>query len=100
MALMGSSMAMETSQCRLVWLEDGDCVLGVVYQPLTDLLYHAVRGQGTWIIRPDLEPERAAVSDQEDVTRMRLAASRSHRSPRMDKVVKALRVGKRFSVAR
>ena len=72
--------------------EDGDCVLGVVYQPLTDLLYHAVRGQGTWIIRPDLAPQRAAVSDQKDLSRMRLAASRSHRSPRMDKVVKALRV--------
>ena len=72
--------------------EDGECVLGVVYQPLTDLLYHAVRGQGAWIIRPDLAPERAAVSDQKDLSRMRLAASRSHRSPRMDKVVKALRV--------
>jgi 3'(2'), 5'-bisphosphate nucleotidase len=73
--------------------EDGDCVLGVVYQPLTDLLYHAVRGQGAWITRPDLAPERAVVSDSEDLSRMRLAASRSHRSPRMDKVVKALGVG-------
>jgi 3'(2'), 5'-bisphosphate nucleotidase len=72
--------------------EDGDCVLGVVYQPLTDLLYHAVRGQGAWIVRPDVEPMRAVVSDQEDLSRMRLAASRSHRSPRMDKVVKALGV--------
>jgi 3'(2'), 5'-bisphosphate nucleotidase len=72
--------------------EDGECVLGVVYQPLTDLLYHAVRGQGAWVIRPDLAPERAAVSDQKDLSLMRLAASRSHRSPRMDKVVKAFRV--------
>ncbi len=44
--------------------QDGQCVLGVVHQPLTGVLYHAVRGQGTWIIRPDLKPERAAVSDQ------------------------------------
>ncbi|MCM3874674.1 MAG: 3'(2'),5'-bisphosphate nucleotidase CysQ [Pyrinomonadaceae bacterium] len=73
--------------------EDGDCVLGVVYQPLTDLLYHAVRGQGAWIVRPDLAPERATVSVQKDLSLMRLAASRSHRSPRMDKVVKALGVG-------
>ena len=29
--------------------EEGEAVLGVVYQPLTDLLYRAVRGQGTWI---------------------------------------------------
>lgn len=72
--------------------QDGECVLGVVYQPLTGLLYHAVRGQGTWIVRPDLEPERARVSTQTDLSMMRLAASRSHRSPRMDKVVKAFKV--------
>ncbi len=72
--------------------EDGMCALGVVYQPLPDLLYHAVSGQGAWIIRPDLAPERAVVSDQKDLSRMRLAASRSHRSPRMDKVVKSLGV--------
>ena len=72
--------------------QDGECVLGVVYQPLTGLLYHAVRGQGTWILRPDLEPERARVSAQQDLSMMRLAACRSHRSPRMDKVVKAFKV--------
>ena len=33
--------------------QDGECVLGVVYQPLIDLLYHAVRGQGAWIMRPE-----------------------------------------------
>jgi 3'(2'), 5'-bisphosphate nucleotidase len=72
--------------------QDGQCVLGVVYQPLTDVLYHAVVGQGAWIIRPDLKPERAAVSNQNELSLMRLAASRSHRSPRMDKVVKAFKV--------
>jgi 3'(2'), 5'-bisphosphate nucleotidase len=72
--------------------EDGQCVLGVVHQPLTGVLYHAVRGQGTWIMRPDLKPEQAAVSDQKELSLMRLAASRSHRSPRMDQVVKAFRV--------
>lgn len=72
--------------------QDGECILGVVYQPLIDLLYHAVRGQGAWIMRPSLGPERARVSNQKDLSRMRLAASRSHRSPRMDRVVKAFRV--------
>jgi len=72
--------------------EDGDCVVGVVYQPLTGVLYRAVQGQGTWIERPDYEPERALVSDQRDVTNMRLAASRSHRSSRMNKVVSILGV--------
>jgi len=67
--------------------ENGECVVGVVYQPLTGVLYRAVRGHGTWIERPDYLPERAQVSDERDITSMRLAASRSHRSPRMNKVV-------------
>lgn len=69
--------------------ENGECVLGVVYQPLTGVLYRAVRGGGTWIERPDFEPEQGRVSDHREIATMRLAASRSHRSPRMDKVVQA-----------
>jgi len=67
--------------------ENGVCVLGVVYQPLTGVLYRAIRGGGAWVERPEAEPERARVSNRIDLSTMRLAASRSHRSPRMDKVV-------------
>src|SRR5215203_2937788 len=67
--------------------EDGECVLGVVYQPLPGVLYRAIRGQGTWIERPEFEPERAHVSATETLSDMRLAASRSHRSPRMNRVL-------------
>src|SRR5438132_4518935 len=70
--------------------QDGQCVLGVVYQPLTGVLYRAVRGRGTWIERPGSAPEKARVSDHTEISTMRLAASRSHRSPRMDVVVEAL----------
>jgi 3'(2'), 5'-bisphosphate nucleotidase len=69
--------------------ENGQCVLGVVYQPLTGVLYRAVRDGGTWIERPEYKPEQAHVSDQKELSMMRLAASRSHRSQRMDKVVEA-----------
>jgi 3'(2'), 5'-bisphosphate nucleotidase len=72
--------------------EAGACVLGVVYQPLSGMLYRAIRGEGTWIERPDVAPQRGSVSNQTDLSMMRLAASRSHRSPRMDKVVKAFKV--------
>src|SRR6185503_37351 len=72
--------------------ENGDCVLGVVYQPLTGVLYRAVRGGGTWVERPEAEPERATVSNHLDLATMRLAASRSHRSPRMDRVVQSFGV--------
>jgi len=67
--------------------EEGQCVLGVVYQPLPGVLYRAVRGEGTWIERPQFEPEKATVSDTRIVSAMRLAASRSHRSPRMNQLV-------------
>jgi 3'(2'), 5'-bisphosphate nucleotidase len=69
--------------------ENGNCVLGVVYQPLTGVLYRAVQGGGTWIECPEMKPERGRVSDNRDVATMRLAASRSHPSPRMDKVLQA-----------
>src|ERR1041385_1057770 len=67
--------------------EDGRCVLGVVYQPLTGVLYRAVHGEGTWIERPEFDPQKAQVSTRTTPSEMRLAASRSHRSPRMNKVV-------------
>jgi 3'(2'), 5'-bisphosphate nucleotidase len=70
--------------------EDGRCVLGVVYLPLTGVLFRAVQGEGTWIERPQFAPERAWVSDNGTLSSMRLAASRSHRSPRMNKVVSRL----------
>ena len=78
--------------------EEGQCMLGVVYQPLTGVLYRAVRGKGTWIERPQFELERAHVSDKTDLATMRLAASRSHRSPRMNKVIE--RFGFREEVQR
>ena len=69
---------------------DGQSVLGVVYQPLPDLLYRAVEGAGAWIEREGFEAERARVSNKGEVGEVRLAASRTHRSPRMDTVVRAL----------
>jgi len=71
-------------------VEDGGCVLGVVYQPLSGLLFRAVNGGGTWIERDGQIPDRARVSTRNVLSEMRLAASRSHRSPRMSKVVAAL----------
>ena len=69
---------------------DGQSVVGVVYQPLPDVLYHATAGAGAWIERAGFERERAHVSAQKEIRRMRLAASRTHRSPRMDEIMRAL----------
>ena len=71
---------------------DGVAVLGVVYQPLTDLLYRAVKDHGAWIESADGDLKSARVSEHTSLQQMRLAASRSHRSPRMDRVVRALGV--------
>ena len=71
---------------------DGKSVLGVVYQPLPDVLYWAVQNGGAWIERGDEGAIRGRVSEKSDLQCMRLAASRSHRSPRMDVVVKALEI--------
>ena len=72
--------------------QDGAAVMGVVYQPLTEVLYWASQGRGAWIERPNTAAQRAHVSAQSELVLMRLAASRSHRSPRMDRVVKAFGV--------
>ena len=71
-------------------VENGQCVVGVVYQPAVDVLYRAVRGGGSWIERPQSDVQQAFVSDRQDFSTMRLAASRSHRSPRMNTVVNHL----------
>ncbi len=69
---------------------EGASVLGVVYAPLPDVLYWATEGNGAWMERHGADLERLHVSVERDLELMRLAASRSHRSPRMDRVVKAL----------
>jgi 3'(2'), 5'-bisphosphate nucleotidase len=75
----------------------GESVLGVLYAPATDVLYWAARGHGAWMERPlataganSTGPERLRVSTKTELSKMRLAESRSHRSPRMDAVVRAL----------
>lgn len=79
-------------------VEDGEPVISVVYLPLSRVMYRAIAGGGAWIERPQRETEQAAVSDRRTFATMRLAASRSHRSPRMNKVVQ--RFGFREEVQR
>ena len=69
--------------------EKGVAVAGVVYQPVRDALYRAARGGGAWLEGKDAEAERMAVSARTTPGEMVLASSRSHRSPRMERVVSA-----------
>ena len=76
----------------------GEAVLGVVYQPVRDLLYRAVRGEGSWREKDGQPAERMQVSNKTDPAEMVLASSRSHRSPRMEHVVDSF--GFRFETRR
>jgi 3'(2'), 5'-bisphosphate nucleotidase len=62
-------------------------VVGAVYQPVRDVLYRAVHGQGSWKEAANDSTERMMVSARTDPAEMVLASSRSHRSPRMERVV-------------
>ena len=65
----------------------GESILGVVYQPTRKVLYRAARGGGAWIEEEDKPAARMSVSAQTKPGEMVLASSRSHRSPRMERVV-------------
>jgi 3'(2'), 5'-bisphosphate nucleotidase len=65
----------------------GESVAGVVYQPVRDVLYRAARGYGSWIEEPEYPARKMSVSTRTDPAEMVLASSRSHRSPRMERVV-------------
>ena len=70
---------------------DGVPALGVVFQPSTGTLYRAARGHGASIV--DESGTRALkVSTVEDLASIRLVASKSHRSERIDQVRSVLGV--------
>ena len=67
----------------------GETVAGVVFQPTRDLLYRAARGGGAWMEDAQQSITRMSVSSRTQPGDMVLASSRSHRSPRMERVVNA-----------
>ena len=60
---------------RSGWRSRARAFSGVVYQPFADVLHWAARGHGAWVARPETGDSRSASTDEQDVTRMRLAAS-------------------------
>jgi 3'(2'), 5'-bisphosphate nucleotidase len=63
-----------------------ETVAGVVFQPTRDILHRAARGSGSWSEVGD-QVTRLSVSNRTRPDEMVLASSRSHRSPRMERVV-------------
>lgn len=69
---------------------DGKAVLGVVLLPETGTIYHAVSGKGAFAEAVSGEIFPLKVSTITDFAEMKLAASRSHRSPKMSRIVERL----------
>lgn len=74
--------------------ENGKPVLGVVFQPVTNLLYYASTGAGAFLVQPNGEIRRLRVSDKTDFSKMRLAVSYNHQSPKMKLVKESLGIKK------
>lgn len=70
--------------------EAGEAIFGVVYLPNENILYYAAKDEGAWMIENDAEPQRLGVSNEIDFARLRLAVSRSFRSPLMASIVETL----------
>jgi 3'(2'), 5'-bisphosphate nucleotidase len=60
--------------------------LGVVYQPLGDRLYFAARGGGAWRSDGGAAAARLRVSSVTELERIRMVASKSHRTETIDRV--------------
>lgn len=72
-------------------VEHGRPTLGVIYQPVGDALYYAVRGQGAFLVCEEKPPRPLHVSDEKLPACMTAVVSRSHRSKAVDDVLKAIR---------
>ncbi|MEA3338051.1 MAG: 3'(2'),5'-bisphosphate nucleotidase CysQ [Chloroflexota bacterium] len=70
---------------------DGKPALGIVFQPVSDLLYRAVPGELAEVVREGTV-SALSVSTETSPSQMRLVASRSHRDPLVDTVCRKLGV--------
>jgi 3'(2'), 5'-bisphosphate nucleotidase len=61
--------------------------LGIVYMPFYDVLFYAVKGAGTFVQRKGGEPVQTKVSDRSVPDELRLAMSKNHPSPRMERIL-------------
>jgi 3'(2'), 5'-bisphosphate nucleotidase len=83
----------------MIGLLDGATpALGVVYQPIGDKLYFATRGGGAFLSRGGGAAERIHVSDVRDPARIRMVASKSHRTETIDRVRAELGISDELNV--
>lgn len=66
---------------------DGDPVVGVVYLPAHGRLYYGSKGNGSFVVDDGSEPLRLKASTNMDFSKMNLAVSRNHRSPKISRII-------------
>src|SRR5829696_5749156 len=66
---------------------DGQPAVGVVFLAAHGRLYYAAKGQGSFLVKDDGEPLKLFASDNADFSKMNLAVSRNHRSPKMSRII-------------
>lgn len=66
---------------------DGEPVLGVVYLPAHRRLYVGSKGNGSFVVIDGAEPVRLQASGNTDFSKMNLAVSRNHRSPKISRII-------------
>ena len=76
---------------------DGEPVVGVVYQPINDVLYGAARGMGAFVEEFE-ERTVLQVSPESDLSKFRLVASRSHRPALLDPIIAGMRLQRERAV--
>jgi 3'(2'), 5'-bisphosphate nucleotidase len=77
--------------------EDGRPTAGVVYQPHGDRLYRAAPGAGSVLV-DERGTRTLRCSDVRDVDKIRLVASRSHRTPEIDRVKAVLGIDDEMNI--
>jgi len=68
----------------------GDPAVGVVFLPAHDLLYFGSKGGGSFLVKDGGEQVRLHASDTVDFSKMNLAVSRNHRSPKISRIIEKL----------
>ncbi|MBF2052498.1 MAG: 3'(2'),5'-bisphosphate nucleotidase CysQ [Candidatus Sericytochromatia bacterium] len=72
-------------------VQAGDPVLGVVYQPVNEKMYWGIHGQGAFMAQTHIQtPLQLKVSGEDKLKALRIAASRSHYTPEIKNIYRAL----------
>ncbi|HEU5305661.1 MAG TPA: 3'(2'),5'-bisphosphate nucleotidase CysQ [Gemmatimonadales bacterium] len=76
-------------------IEDGEPVFGIVLAPALDLLYWAVKGEGSWRQEGSGPAERIYSSAPAPGTPLTVVESLSHPSPELEEYLQTIPVGRR-----